>query len=214
MAAALRSVSPDFSLLPKDRSFGDLLPTFFLPYFAYVAIPGFLSELIGPDLAQLLRFAVVGGLLVRFRKAYAFGPRLTAPQALLALAAHVLLDLSWTVAALIGAALAPTDPAVTFSVLAGKEVEGRSGTILEGESGFNDPVGIALMIGMVELATSDDGIDPSCRMRPQPLSRTRIAYAPSAHSPSMAFNSRSSRDRPTSSCPMARAAVLRNMSGV
>ena len=55
-----------------------------------------------------------------------------------------------------GAALSPTDPAVTFSVLAGKEVSGRSGTILEGESGFNDPVGIALMIGMVELATHDD----------------------------------------------------------
>ena len=63
------------------------------------------------------------------------------------------LGFDWTVSLLIGAALAPTDPAVTFSVLAGKEVEGRSGTILEGESGFNDPVGIALMIGMIELAT-------------------------------------------------------------
>jgi cell volume regulation protein A len=80
-----------------------------------------------------------------------------ATAALLTVAAHVLFDLSWTVSSLIGAALAPTDPAVTFSVLAGKEVKGRSGTILEGESGFNDPVGITLMIGMVELATSDDG---------------------------------------------------------
>ena len=79
-----------------------------------------------------------------------------ATAALLAVAAHVLLDLSWTISSLIGAALAPTDPAVTFSVLAGKDVEGRSGTILEGESGFNDPVGIALMIGMVELATTDE----------------------------------------------------------
>ena len=74
----------------------------------------------------------------------------TAP--LVAVAAHYLLGFDWTVSLLIGAALAPTDPAVTFSVLAGKEVEGRSGTILEGESGFNDPVGIALMIGMIELA--------------------------------------------------------------
>jgi cell volume regulation protein A len=80
-----------------------------------------------------------------------------ATAALLAACVHVLFGLSWTVSGLIGAALAPTDPAVTFSVLAGKEVKGRSGTILEGESGFNDPVGIALMIGMVELATSDDG---------------------------------------------------------
>ena len=75
----------------------------------------------------------------------------TAP--LVAAAAHYALGFDWTVALLIGAALAPTDPAVTFSVLAGKEVEGRAGTILEGESGFNDPVGIALMIGMIELAT-------------------------------------------------------------
>jgi cell volume regulation protein A len=79
-----------------------------------------------------------------------------ATAALLALAVHVLLDLSWTAASLIGAALAPTDPAVTFSVLAGREVEGRSGTILEGESGFNDPVGIALMIAVIELATHGD----------------------------------------------------------
>ncbi len=75
----------------------------------------------------------------------------TAP--LVAVAAHTLLGFDWTVALLIGAAVAPTDPAVTFSVLAGREVEGRAGTILEGESGFNDPVGIALMIGMIELAT-------------------------------------------------------------
>jgi cell volume regulation protein A len=74
--------------------------------------------------------------------------------ALAALAAHIIFDLHWTVAWLIGAALAPTDPAVTFSVLAGKEVEGRAATILEGESGFNDPVGIALMIGLVDFATS------------------------------------------------------------
>ena len=79
-----------------------------------------------------------------------------ATAGLLMVAVHYLLDLSWTASSLIGAALAPTDPAVTFSVLAGKEVEGRSGTILEGESGFNDPVGIALMIGMIELATHDD----------------------------------------------------------
>ena len=76
-----------------------------------------------------------------------------ATAGLAALAAHVLLGLSWTVAGLIGAAIAPTDPAVTFSVLAGRAVHGDSATILEGESGFNDPAGIALMVGLVELAT-------------------------------------------------------------
>ncbi len=78
-----------------------------------------------------------------------------ATAALLTVAAHVALGFSWMTAGLIGAALAPTDPAVTFSVLDDKEVKGRSGTILEGESGFNDPVGIALMIGLVEMATND-----------------------------------------------------------
>jgi len=74
----------------------------------------------------------------------------------MALAAHWLFDFSWTSAGILGAALAPTDPAVMFSVLGHREVGGRTGTILEGESGANDPVGIALMIGMLELATHDD----------------------------------------------------------
>jgi potassium/hydrogen antiporter len=79
-----------------------------------------------------------------------------ATAALVAVAAHEFLDVSWVVAGLIGAAVAPTDPAVTFAVLGGREIRGRAGTIVEGESGFNDPVGIALMIGMVEYATADD----------------------------------------------------------
>jgi potassium/hydrogen antiporter len=70
--------------------------------------------------------------------------------------AHVLLDFDWTTSFIVGAALAPTDPAVMFSVLGNREVRGRAGTILEGESGANDPVGIALMIGMLEFATHDD----------------------------------------------------------
>lgn len=79
-----------------------------------------------------------------------------AAAGLIALAAHLLLDFSWTTSGLLGAALAPTDPAVTFSVLGGREIHGRTGTILKGESGANDPVGIALMIGLIELATSDE----------------------------------------------------------
>jgi potassium/hydrogen antiporter len=80
-----------------------------------------------------------------------------ATAGLLACAAHWLLGFSWITSGLLGAALAPTDPAVTFSVLGGREIRGRTGTILQGESGANDPVGIALMIGMIELATSDHG---------------------------------------------------------
>jgi potassium/hydrogen antiporter len=74
---------------------------------------------------------------------------------LLMLAAHYLLDFTWQTSALLGAALAPTDPAVMFSVFGRKEIAGRTGTILEGESGANDPVGIALMLAAVSLAQSD-----------------------------------------------------------
>jgi cell volume regulation protein A len=79
-----------------------------------------------------------------------------ATAGLLACAAHWLLDFSWTASGLLGAALAPTDPAVMFSVLGNREVGGRTGTILEAESGVNDPVGIALMIGLLELARDSD----------------------------------------------------------
>jgi cell volume regulation protein A len=80
-----------------------------------------------------------------------------ATAAVTTVAARYLLGFSWTTAGLIGAATAPTDPAVMFSVLGKREVGGRTGTILEAESGANDPVGIALMIGMIEFATSDHG---------------------------------------------------------
>jgi potassium/hydrogen antiporter len=76
-----------------------------------------------------------------------------ATAGLMTLAGRYLFDFSWTGAGILGAALAPTDPAVMFSVLGRKEVGGRTGTILEGESGMNDPVGIALMIGMLDYAT-------------------------------------------------------------
>jgi cell volume regulation protein A len=66
-----------------------------------------------------------------------------------ALFAHLALGLSWYVALLVGTAIAPTDPVVVFSVLGQRELAGRSGTILEGESGANDPVGIALMASLV-----------------------------------------------------------------
>jgi cell volume regulation protein A len=66
--------------------------------------------------------------------------------------AHFVLSLDWRAALLLGAALAPTDPAVVFSVLGRRQVAGRSGVLLEGESGSNDPVGIVLLAAL--LATS------------------------------------------------------------
>ena len=78
-----------------------------------------------------------------------------ATAGLTAALAHALFALSWPVALLLGTAVAPTDPAVVFSVLGRREIAGRSGVLLEGESGANDPVGIALLVSL--LAASGHG---------------------------------------------------------
>jgi len=62
---------------------------------------------------------------------------------------HATLGTSWYLSVLVATAIAPTDPAIVFSVLGQREVQGRSGTVLEGESGANDPVGIALMAALL-----------------------------------------------------------------
>jgi cell volume regulation protein A len=62
---------------------------------------------------------------------------------------HAVFGVSWFPALLVATAISPTDPAVVFSVLGQREVSGRSGTVLEGESGANDPVGIALLASLI-----------------------------------------------------------------
>lgn len=77
--------------------------------------------------------------------------------AVIAVTSHFLFGFDWTRSLLLGAALSPTDPAVVFSVLGKHTIAGRTGTILEGESGANDPVGIALMVSL--LAATGSGLD-------------------------------------------------------
>ncbi len=67
----------------------------------------------------------------------------------LAVLLNLVFGVDWLPALMLGTALAPTDPAVVFSVLGQREIQGRTGTILEGESGANDPVGIAMMAGLL-----------------------------------------------------------------
>ena len=150
-----------------------------VPYAALILVITAIATAVWTDLQTVLsveevqRIAVValvvilfdGGLHIgaaRFRRSLrpiltlgVLGTFFTA--GVIALAARYILGFSWIEAGLVGAAIAPTDPAVTFSIFAGREIRGRSGTILQGEAGMNDPVGIALMIGMIELAKEDDG---------------------------------------------------------
>jgi potassium/hydrogen antiporter len=146
-------------------------PGVFLVLAAVVSdlFPGLAERLTPRDVERIGVVAIIvilfnGGTLVgwrRFRLAakpiFALGIVGTfATAGVIAVASHYLFDFSWTTAGILGAALSPTDPAVMFSVLGDKEIRGRTGTILEGESGVNDPVGIALMIGMLELARDAD----------------------------------------------------------
>jgi cell volume regulation protein A len=78
-----------------------------------------------------------------------------AVAAFVAVACHYLIGFSWTAAAILAAALAPTDPAVMFSVLGRRAVRGPTRTILEGEAGVNDPVGIALVVAVLDYAAGD-----------------------------------------------------------
>jgi cell volume regulation protein A len=70
--------------------------------------------------------------------------------------AHYLLGLDWALAALVGVALSPTDPAAVYAMLRGDGRTSRPRVILEGESGFNDPVSISLMVAVVAFLASDD----------------------------------------------------------
>ena len=107
--------------------------------------------------AALVLILFDGGMHIgwsRFREAAApisvvgvLGTFLT--TAAVAVLVHGVFGVEWYAAALVATAVAPTDPAVVFSVLGQREVSGRSGTILEGESGANDPVGIALMVSLI-----------------------------------------------------------------
>jgi potassium/hydrogen antiporter len=169
-------VSAGFSLALLGRTITEKLA---IPSAALFLLAAAIASDVFPSLGEAISFVTVervavvalivilfdGGLHIGWhRAAVSIVPILSlgvlgtfATAGLIALAAHWLLGLSWITSGLLGAALAPTDPAVTFSVLSGREIRGRTGTIIEGESGANDPVGIALMIGMIEFATSDDG---------------------------------------------------------
>ena len=144
------------------------LPTPALFLVGAAAAATVIPALHGPSqqaVAQVVSVALVcilfdGGMNIgwaRFRSALApitttgvLGTFLTVIAA--ALLAHLAFGLAWYVSLLVATAVAPTDPAVVFSVLGQREVSGRAGIILKGEAGANDPVGIALMVSLITAA--------------------------------------------------------------
>jgi cell volume regulation protein A len=68
---------------------------------------------------------------------------------LTAVAAYYLFDLSWLESVLLGAVVASTDAAAVFATLRFTHIRRRVARTLEAETGLNDPVAIALTIGLI-----------------------------------------------------------------
>jgi cell volume regulation protein A len=65
-------------------------------------------------------------------------------------AAHSLFDLSWLEAVLLGAVVASTDAAAVFATLRYTHIPRRLARTLEAETGGNDPMAIALTLGLID----------------------------------------------------------------
>ena len=74
-----------------------------------------------------------------------------------ALAAHLVLTVSWTVALLVGAVLASTDAAAVFSVLRRVPLPRRLTGLLEAEAGFNDAPVVILVVALASQASPASG---------------------------------------------------------
>lgn len=78
--------------------------------------------------------------------------------ALLAVVAHLLLDLSWPEAILVGGVLAPTDPVFASVLLERSAVPLQLRRLLNVESGLNDGLALPVVLGVLAwLTRSDEG---------------------------------------------------------
>ena len=62
------------------------------------------------------------------------------------IAAHAVFDLPWTAALLLGAVLAPTDPAILIPLFVNSRLREKVAQTVVAESAFNDPTGAALAL--------------------------------------------------------------------
>ncbi|HEU5213769.1 MAG TPA: potassium/proton antiporter [Gaiellaceae bacterium] len=75
------------------------------------------------------------------------------------LAAHAVLDLTWLESVLLGAVVASTDAAAVFATLRFTSIRRRIARTLEAETGGNDPMAVALTVGLIAwIEHSDYGL--------------------------------------------------------
>ena len=100
------------------------------------------------SLAVLRRVWVGLGLLVL--------PGVMATAVVVGLMAYLVFDLSFAQAVLLGAVLAPTDPAILIPLFIGSRVRPKLAQTIVAESAFNDPTGAALALALAGVVVTGD----------------------------------------------------------
>jgi cell volume regulation protein A len=73
-------------------------------------------------------------------------------------AAYAVFDVSWTAALLLGAVLAPTDPAILIPLFVGSRLREKVAQTVVAESAFNDPTGAALALAFAGVLVNGGGV--------------------------------------------------------
>ena len=84
--------------------------------------------------------------------------------------AHFVFDLDWTAALLMGAVLAPTDPAILIPLFVRSRLRRKVAQTVVAESAFNDPTGAVLALSLAGVLLSGEGsiATPGSRVRRRP----------------------------------------------
>ena len=84
-------------------------------------------------------------------------PGVVATAVVVGLVAYLVFDLSFTAAVLLGAVLAPTDPAILIPLFIGSRLRAKVAQTVVAESAFNDPTGAVLALALAGVLLSGDG---------------------------------------------------------
>jgi cell volume regulation protein A len=84
-------------------------------------------------------------------------PGVVLTTAVVGVAAHFAFDLDWTAALLMGAVLAPTDPAILIPLFVRSRLREKLAQTVVAESAFNDPTGAVLALSLAGVLISGEG---------------------------------------------------------